>query len=433
MFRTTRGASSSASSRTAGFARWLGAFCFALTLAACGGGNDNNSSSNSGGSSGSGSSSGGSTATSNPTAQPIVADGTNSVPITVNAGAANFVNIPNVSVTVCQPGTTVCQTIDNIQLDTASYGLRLLNSAAQTVLGNLPNVAASNGGQLAECAGFADGYTWGTVRQADVRIGTELASNVPIQIIGDLSASSAPTGLNGCPSGNDENDLSEIGANGILGVGSTTYDCGSSCATSAQNAMYFSCTNGANCTGVATPLASQVVNPVTKFAANNNGVIVQLPPIPDGGSASASGTLIFGIGTKSNNSLTGVTKYGTDSFGNVTGTYKGAQYSTFFDSGSNGNFFQDSFPLCSSTSAFYCPSSEQSLSAVVKGSEGNTATIPFSVVSARTLTSGGGKYAFDTLGGQLGISGFDFGMPFFYGRHVYVGFDLPNSSPFVAF
>jgi hypothetical protein len=440
MRRTNISGPGAALANRSGVARWLGVLFVSLMLAACGGGSDNNSSSSSsggssgGGGSNSGGSSGGSSSTSTANAQPSATNGTNAVPITVNAGAASFVNIPNVSVTVCQPGTTVCQTIDNIQLDTASFGLRILSSAASTVLPSLPNVKASNGGQLAECAGFADGYTWGTVRSADITIGTEKASNIPVQVIGDLNSSAAPTGLNGCPSGNDENTLSEIGANGILGVGPSTYDCGSSCANSSQNSMYFSCTNGANCTGVATPRASQVVNPVTQFPVDNNGVIVQLPPVPDAGAASASGTLIFGIGTQSNNALTGVTKYGTDSAGDLTGTYKGASYTTFFDTGSNGNFFQDSFTLCSSTSSFYCPSSEQSLTATISGSEGNTATIPFSLVSARTLTAGGGKFAFNSLGGQLGMSGFfDFGMPFFYGRHVYVGYDLSGSTPYVAF
>ena len=50
------------------------------------------------------------------------------------------------------------------------------------------------------------------------------------------------------------------------------------------------------------PLAQQVVNPVTKFAVNNNGVIVQLPPVTTS-AASATGTLVFGIGTQSNNTL----------------------------------------------------------------------------------------------------------------------------------
>jgi hypothetical protein len=427
----------SASMRGGSMARWFGALCLALMLAACGGGGDNNDNSggsSSGGSGGSGSS-GGSGATSNANAQPITPTNTNSVLISVNQGAANFVNIPNVSVTICVPGTSSCQTIDNIQLDTASFGLRILSSAATNVLGNLPITKASNGGQLAACGGFADGYTWGTVRTADVRMGTEVASSIPVQIIGDLPASSAPTSsLTGCGSGTDESTLQQIGANGILGIGAATYDCGSNCVSTADNGTYFSCTNGQNCVGVTVPLAQQVINPVTKFPVDNNGVIVQLPPVPDTGAASASGTLIFGIGTQSNNQLTGVTKYGTDGFGDLSGNYKGTQYSTFFDTGSNGNFFTDSFPQCSSDSAFYCPGSVQSLQATITGSEGNTVTIPFELANARTLTSSGSLFAFNSLGGTLSLkSYFDFGMPFFFGRHVYVGYDLPGSPPFVAF
>lgn len=79
---------------------------------------------------------------------------------------------------------------------------------------------------------------------------------------------------------------------------------------------------------------------------------------------------------QSNNQIASVTKYGTDDFGDLTGNYKGSAYKTFFDTGSNGNFFPDNFPLCSSSSSFYCPSSEQSLSASITGSEGNTATVP---------------------------------------------------------
>ncbi|SPB17479.1 lipoprotein [Caballeronia novacaledonica] len=435
MQRTTLGHPAFSSLRRGGLARWLGVLFLSVMLAACGGGgDDSSSSSNSGSSGGSGGSGGGSSSTSGANAQPIAANGTNAVPINVNSGVAGFVNIPNVSVTICAPGSSVCKQIDNIQVDTASFGLRVLGSAAQSVLGSLPVSSASNGGQLAECAGFADGFTWGTVRTADVKIGTEVASSVPIQIIGDLSASSAPTGDNGCPSGNDENEVGDIGANGILGIGPQTYDCGTGCVTTALNAMYFSCSNGANCTAVAVPLAQQVTNPVTKFAVNNNGVIVQLPPVPDGGAASASGVLIFGIGTQSNNTVSGVTKYGTDPYGDLSGVYKGRTYKTFFDSGSNGNFFRDSFPQCSSSSAFYCPSSQQSLSTTITGTEGNSAAVPFLLGNASTLTSGKTRFAFNSLGGQLGMSNFfDFGLPFFYGRHVYVGFEMPNSPAYVAF
>ena len=424
------------SRRSMRFVRWLTTLFVAIALGACGGGGGDSSSSSSGsgsggGSGGSGGGSGGGSA-SNANSPPIPANGSNAVPITVNAGAAKFVNIPNVSVTVCAPGTTTCQTIDNIQLDTGSYGLRLVSGAAQQVLGSLPVSRAQAGGQLAECTQFADGFTWGTVRQADVKIGTEVASNIPIQIIGDLATSTVPA--TGCVNGSNERTTADIGANGILGVGTATFDCGTSCLNAADS-MYYSCPNGANCTLTSAPLAQQVVNPVTRFAVNNNGVIVTMPPIPDNGAASATGTLVFGIGTQSNNARTGVTTFATDGFGNLFGTYKNTSPTTFFDSGSNGNFFVDSTIAFCSSSRFYCPASELALSTGIRGLDGTTGTVNFSVVSALALTSGGGKFAFDSLGGSFGDSRFfDFCLPFFYGRHVYFGFDLPGTStPYVAF
>src|SRR5512133_1888643 len=47
----------------------------------------------------------------------------NVLPITV--GRANKVNLPMASVTVCIPGTSECQTIDNVLVDTGSVGLRI--------------------------------------------------------------------------------------------------------------------------------------------------------------------------------------------------------------------------------------------------------------------------------------------------------------------
>ena len=54
----------------------------------------------------------------------------NSVPIVVNSGpTAQAVDTAFVSVTVCVPGTSTCQTIPNIAVDTGSMGLRVLKSA----------------------------------------------------------------------------------------------------------------------------------------------------------------------------------------------------------------------------------------------------------------------------------------------------------------
>ena len=38
------------------------------------------------------------------------------------AGANNIINVPFVSVTACRPGTSICQTIDHVLVDTGSYG-----------------------------------------------------------------------------------------------------------------------------------------------------------------------------------------------------------------------------------------------------------------------------------------------------------------------
>src|SRR5579863_9702520 len=57
--------------------------------------------------------------------------GGNVIPIAVNAGPVTGVsqtNIGYVSVTVCVPGTSTCQIINDIQADTGSEGLRVVSS-----------------------------------------------------------------------------------------------------------------------------------------------------------------------------------------------------------------------------------------------------------------------------------------------------------------
>jgi hypothetical protein len=406
---------------------WLAALCFSVMLAACGGGGSSGSSSDSSTPAAPGNSGG--------TSQPIPATASNTVPITVGPGAANFVNIPNVTVTVCAPGTTTCQTIDNIQLDTGSFGLRLASDAVPQLLNSLPIAAASNTSQLAECTQFADGFTWGTIRTADVKIGGETASHIPVQIAGDLPASTVPAA--NCITGVEESTVSQLGANGILGVGVATADCGEGCLVPSQS-IYYSCPNGKNCTQVAVPVVQQVTNPVSQFATDNNGVIVQLPPL-SGGTGSATGTLVFGIGTQSNNTLTGVTSFPSDNAGDLFGSYKGETgLQTIFDTGSNGIFFNDStIANCTSTfTDFYCPTSTLNLAATVNGISGTTAAVVnFTVANAQKLAGGNSNFALNGLAGDIGnIPGlFDFGVPFFFGKHVYIGFDTASAAPFIGF
>ncbi|HTH62512.1 MAG TPA: DUF3443 family protein [Paraburkholderia sp.] len=389
-------------------AQWLrrALFVVVLALAACGGGggSDNNSSA----------------ANTNP--PPTGA--ANAVPVTVAQGVLGAANIPTVSVTICAPGTSNCQTIPNVQVDTGSFGLRLMSSVVSpTVASALPLNTANVGGTLAECAGFADGNTWGTVRNADVTLGRETASAIPIQLIADLPTSSAPSPCNNAQTAKTQ--PSDIAANGILGIGVAPADY---VPGQLQSAAYYGCTNGANC-AAATPTAAQVVpNPVARFAADNNGVILQLPPIAATGAASATGTLYFGIGTESNNVMTATQRLATDAAGDVVATFNGQTVPlAFLDSGSNGLFFSDS--SITSCGDWYCPTSTASRTAALTGVDGQSINVGFSVANATTLFNTG-NLAYNDLGGGGSALQLDLGLPFFYGKTVYYGY---GSSPFVAF
>ena len=136
---------------------WLGiALCAGMV--SCGGGGDGLGSSDGGSGSG--------TAAAN-----------NVVGVTVSGGPSNnALNVLYTTVTVCLPGTSNCQTIDNIQVDTGSYGLRIL---APVLTLTFPVLALSNGSALVECTAFVDGYSWGPVTLADVQVSGESASSVP--------------------------------------------------------------------------------------------------------------------------------------------------------------------------------------------------------------------------------------------------------------
>lgn len=82
----------------------------------------------------------------------------NVLPITVARIATGTPNMLQTSVTICVPGTSTCQTIDNIQVDTGSQGLRVLASALAPTLA-LPSVTASTGSAATSCTVFGSGYT----------------------------------------------------------------------------------------------------------------------------------------------------------------------------------------------------------------------------------------------------------------------------------
>jgi hypothetical protein len=214
-------------------------------------------------------------------------------------------------------------------------------------------------------------------------------------------------------------------------------DCGEQCVGSTPDpAAYYSCPTVATCNPTPVPLSQQVANPVVSFITDNNGVIVELPSVPDAGSPTATGALVFGIGTQSNNGLGSAVVLTTNpNTGNITVTYKGSTLdNSFIDSGSNLNYFDDnSIAPCQppGLQGYYCPSSELTLSAINTGMNGVSSTVSFNVASAETIFNNNPSFkAFNNLAAQnpIGSSSFDFGLPFFYGRNVFFAIDGMNTS-----
>jgi hypothetical protein len=412
-------------------ARFLGVVAGLIVVASCGGSSSSSSSS---------------TSSSPP---PTVS---NSVDVEVNLGPTDdYVNGLFTSVQVCAPGsTTNCVTVPDVLVDTGSSGLRLLSGALGGL--SLPAVTDSSGNDVQECVQFISlAYIWGPVAQADIHLSGETASSAAIHIISEspqygVPASCLTLGTNGAV---DYNSLSALGANGILGVANYAQDCAIPGCNEASNEVpqYYVCPSG-NCQFATFSSSGIVTNPVSLFSQDNNGVLISLPTIPAVGQQTASGLLIFGIGTQSNNALGSATIYLVDAYSDFTTTYNGTQYSnSFIDSGSNALYFLDYATLgtieCTDSfgnpAGFYCPPSTLNFTVTNSGTNGTSGSVSFSIANAANLFSNTTFAAFNDLGGDSGTSPstdyFDFGVPFFFGRNVFTGIagtTVPNgvSAPY---
>ncbi len=370
--------------------------------------------------------------------------------ISVNGGPVASQNYPDAafaSVTVCVPNSSTCQTVDGILVDTGSVGLRLLASAIPSLA--LPQVSGSGSTKYYNCVNFVDGsYLWGPVAQADIEMAGEKASGASIQLIENPTGFTVPTDCS--QGGVNEDTLESLGANGILGVGNEPTDCyisgTSPCTSSTAPDIYFTCGTSGPCSSATIAVAQQVMNPVAGFTTDNNGVLIQMQSV-DGESATGSGSMIFGIGTQSNNGLGSAVVYPMNSSGFFFTTSFNSKSLTesFIDSGSNGYFFPDSsIAQCASNSVapgFYCPTSTLNLSAQNTAASGAQNTVNFNVDnSVNDFNNFAGDSAFANLAGSNGSDscgtstpcGFDWGLPFFFGRNVFVSIDgksVPSGAP----
>jgi hypothetical protein len=369
----------------------------------------------------------------------------NEVPIIVDSGplgVSGIINQAYVSVTVCRPGTAVCQTVDHVLLDTGSVGLRLMASAVSSL--GLPLTKHSSGLSIGECVKFASGYQWGAVRQADVKMASELAGAVSIHVVADSSPEFASVPTDCQSAGRNLGSVAALGANGILGLGFFKEDCGQACVSSANLGDYYYSCGAGSCANSALPLAQQVSNPVASFNQNKNGMLIVMPGVVSGGAAKLTGSLIFGVGTQSNNLVDRETVYAVDSSGNFTTTYNGRMLTaSFLDSGSNAYYFDDkNIATCTVSTSFYCPRTVTTFSAVNRSFDGRSSgVINFRLDAVDALAAGTVAAQIAGAGGGFSAgfisNSFDWGLPFFFGRKVFVvmqGAATPSGNgPYLAY
>ncbi len=338
-------------------------------------------------------------------------------PMSVCDSQNDYPNEPCTSVTVCLPGTATCQTVSDILVDTGSFGLRLFSSVL-----SLPNVTPTSG--TGECSYFGSMTTWGPVTNLDVTIAQETTTqSIPVQLIDptfENQYDSSGNGVSGgdvCGSGSVAATPSSQELNGILGIGQSVTD----------GQYYYDCSGG-SCTQV---YPQEVENPVAEMPVDNNGVVLSLPGIGSQGAPSVRGTLTLGIGTQSDNTPGSVTVYQAESSDSIGTTFNGTSYTGFLDSGTNDYAVPGTWSTCS---GWFCPSSTQTATIGITSASGQTGSYQIQIADANTLFATNNA-AFNNLGAPNSED--DLGLPFFFGRTVYVGISGRSTSigsgPFWAF
>jgi hypothetical protein len=175
-------------------------------------------------------------------------------------------------------------------------------------------------------------------------------------------------------------------------------------------------------------LPDQVPNPVDRLPLDNNGIVVLLPDVSPNGVPSAGGYLLLGVGTRANNTPSGVTVYAADQSGDIVTNFNGFFYTSFIDTGSNGFFFPAGSTVLLPSCAFpnrgwFCPPSITDLSAINMGAVigSSSGTVSFQIANFVGQLSSPNR-VFSNIGGDE-IGNFDWGLPFFFGKNVFLGIE----------
>ena len=316
-----------------------------------------------------------------------------------------------VSVTVCEPGTERCATIDDVMVDTGSTGLRLEASAVPRWL-NLPPFLGADLRPLAECLRFVHDTAWGPLVRADVRFGGLIAKALPLQVIDDIGGSQPQV----CPR-SDARPTS----NGTLGVSQHLLDCQGACEQDAAAPGVFinENTDWTPVQGRVTP-DHRLPNPISYLPGHDNGITIELPAPRNGGAEEVVGKLTFGIGiADGNRPFSDV--FRLDGAGHFTTFLGGKAYPhSYIDSGTETYVTPDlGLPRCHGMSWAYCIKPRRQLYAAMVRSDGTHIPVPFTVGDYRTRRKQHVGAVDDVAEAAVPQStAFVWGAPFFLGRRV---------------
>ena len=352
------------------------------------------------------------------------------------AGATGAINHAYVTVKVCAPGSqTQCASIDHVLLDTGSSGLRLVRSVLAAGGVTLSAETDAQGRAIEECVSFGGGQTWGPVALADVTLAGETAAKLPVQVMDDTGAGApppadlrgqwhadqrrfrllAPTGCSVSVSSRRIAETVRVNANHAAAALLRLHR---------RRGMHRR-EHRARRSG------HEPGGDVCRRQQRHHRAVCRTCKTPMA-MLSVQGELIFGIATQTDNALpaTGLTVLGADAHGDFTATYNGGTtvLPALIDSGTDAYSFDDPshrrVPPTGVFVGYYCPTvAPQSVFAVNTGVGMNNAsnTVDFAIADPTTFVANAA--AFIDLGGGGGSTRFTWGMPFFYGRKVYIGID----------
>lgn len=368
----------------------------------------------------------------------------NQVPISIGSGLnGDGINTMYISLTMCSNSSgTSCQTVDNIILDTGSFGVKINKSALpESFVLILPRVTTNAGNEVYACNTFGSGYVFADEHYAALNLAGTMTNDVVVQIIENSPSAEIP---DSCIAKGPFDDFSNFGANGIIGINPALTLSNSSVLLYKKdiNGIYKALTSSEE-SGL--PVLNQ--NPLPSLVTNNNGFVVSIPPVTQNTNTNVTGTLILGINTEANNQITNQTNLIVASESDLSVVCNSACFyskisnpeSTIpavFDSGTNGwVFMSNTLPQCDYG---YCPTSPTVwTSSVYSYNFAANESYPISATISADEVVNGQSISFAVMPGW-GYYNYNnqtlYGSPFFFGKNIYVVFPTQqNVNPIWGF